>query len=121
MGLGLLSYGLGVGLAALGREVVGLREELAVAAALAVMIVINFWANRLLVFRGQGRLSHEFVKFIGASVLMRSFEYGAFISLLRIFGLHYLAAYTIALLVSNVLKFTLYRAVVFRRTPEPAR
>lgn len=121
VGLGLLSYALGAGIAALSREVLGLSADIAVAISLATLVVVNFYLNRLLVFRGRrGSARQEFAKFIAASIAMRGFEYCLILALMRVAHLHYLAAYTVALLVSNVLKFTVYRALVFRRAPEVA-
>lgn len=115
LGVGAFSYLLGAGIAAGGRELLGLNAEVAVAISLAVLILVNFWLNRVLVFRGQGPARHEFVKFAAASVTMRGCEYLMFLALLKFAHLHYLAAYTTALLISNAAKFLLYRTLVFRR------
>lgn len=117
VGLGLLSYALGAGIAALATEVFGVPETFAVAISLAVLVIVNFWLNRMLIFRSGGQPpGGQFARFLATSLAMRGFEYVTFLVLLRVAHLHYLAAYTTALVISNAGKFLIYRSVVFRRS-----
>lgn len=117
--LGLVSYGLGAGIAALSKEVLGVRADIAVALSLLILIVVNFWLNRIFIFRGSGRWLPEFGRFVVTSGAMRGFEFVLFLALLRVVHLHYLVAFTTALVISNCGKFLLYRSVVFRRPTAP--
>ena len=113
LGVGVLSYGFGIGLAALFREVVGLRPEVSVALSLAVLVITNFWLARRWVFRSFGRVDRQFARFVLASTGMRSAEYGLF-WLLHWLGVpHYLLSLTIAMGLSTCVKFIVYRALVF--------
>jgi len=115
VGGGLLSYALGIAISLLLREIVGLREEISVGIALVVLLVTNFWINRLYIFRASGAVTGQFFRFAATAVVMRGAEYVLFIAFLRGLGFNYLAALTIALLISNCAKFVLYRMLVFRR------
>jgi putative flippase GtrA len=112
---GLLSYGIGAGLAALFREVLGLRSEIAVGLSLTILLLTNFGINRVFVFRVSGNVKGHFARFALASVVLRTAEYLIFVCLLHAFHLQYLVAFTLALVLSNAAKFVLYRTVVFKR------
>lgn len=112
---GLVSYTLGLGLSALFREGLRFTEEHAVALTLTILFLINFWLSRRFVFRADGSATKQFALFAATSFGMRAGEYGMFYIFLQFLHLHYLAALTAALLISNALKFFLYRTLVFRR------
>ena len=113
-GVGVLSYGLGVSLAATFHEISGLREEIAVGLSLAIVLLTNFTLARVFVFRSSGRVHHELVRFAITSAAMRGVEYLMFLMLLNGLRIGYLVAMTIAMAVSTTLKFFVYRKVVFR-------
>lgn len=105
--------------AALGAEVVGLPERLAVAVALASALVINFTLLRLFVFPGQSAgIGPQFAATAATSISFRLVEYGIFLALDGLAGLHYLPATALAVIISAGGKFVVYRNVVFRR-PRP--
>lgn len=112
--VGILSYSLGAGLAYAFKEWAGLRAEVAVALSLTILLLTNFGLNRQYVFRAQGALPRAFVRFALTSALMRAAEYVLFLCAFRWLGLGYLVAFTLALVISNGLKFVLYRQVVFK-------
>jgi putative flippase GtrA len=115
---GLLSYGMGAGLAALFREVLGLRPEIAVGLSLTILLLTNFFINRVFVFRvSSGNAREHFARFAVATAVLRGAEYLIFLCLLHAFHLQYLVTFTLALIISNAAKFVLYRTVVFKRHP----
>lgn len=103
---------------ALGAEVLALPERLAVAIALVSALVINFTLLRVFVFPGQSaRIGPQFAATAATSFSFRLFEYGIFLLLDALAGLHYLVATACAVVISAVGKFVVYRNVVFRRVP----
>jgi putative flippase GtrA len=115
IGLGVISYLLGIGLSALFREILGLSEEISVALSLAILIVVNFWLNKQFVFRAAGSSLPQLVRFAATAVGSRAAEYVMFLALLRWVKLNYLVALTVVLIISSCLKFLLYRQLVFGR------
>jgi putative flippase GtrA len=103
---------------AFGVEVLGLAERLAVAIALFSALVINFTLLRAFVFPGQSApIGAQFAATAVTSASFRLFEYGIFLALDALAGVHYLAATACAVTISAVGKFVVYRNVIFRRTP----
>lgn len=117
---GIFSYGLGIGLSAFFREVVELRSEVSVALSLGVLLITNFLVARFWVFRASGRADAQFMLFAVTSVAMRGGEYVVFLFLLRVAGIHYIPALTIAMALSSGIKFFLFRFLIFRRLTPPA-
>jgi|KBSSwiStaDraftv2_1062776.scaffolds.fasta_scaffold00839_23 putative flippase GtrA len=115
VGSGLLAFPLGLGVAALCREQFGMRPELATAAAFGTLLFLNFALGRRLVFRSAGSVKHEFRRFIAVAIVMRCFESLLSISLLKLFAVPYLASIAMALAISSMIKFFLYRSWVFVR------
>jgi putative flippase GtrA len=114
-GVGVLSYVLGIGVAALCHEVAGLPEKVAVAVSLITVLLTNFFLARLFIFKSAGSVHGELVRFVATSTVMRGLEYLAFLALMSVAGLGYLVAMTVAMIVSTIAKFFIYRAVVFRK------
>jgi putative flippase GtrA len=112
--VGLLSYALGAALVYGFKEWAGLPAEGAVALSLAILLVTNFGLNRQFVFRAGGKLPASFARFALTSASMRLAEYVLFLAAYRGLGLDYLVAFTLALVISNGLKFVLYRQLVFK-------
>lgn len=119
--VGILSYSLGAGLAYAFKEWAGFRAEVAVALSLTILLLTNFGLNRQFVFRSQGALPRAFLRFAITSALMRAAEYVLFLAGFRWLDLGYLYAFTLALVISNGMKFVLYRQLVFKSAvaPEP--
>jgi putative flippase GtrA len=114
-GVGVLSYGLGIVLAALFHEVSGLIPEVAVGLSLAILLLTNFFLARAFIFRSSGHVHHELLRFGVTSAAMRGAEYLAFLALLNGLGINYLISLTVAMALSSVGKFVLYKKVVFRK------
>lgn len=106
-----------LGLPILLHEALGIQVEHAVAAALATAFVFNFATMRLLVFRSEGRVGWELLRYLLAALAFRLAEYGVFLVFHRQLGLMYVVSLGLVLAVSTVLKFALYRNFVFRARP----
>jgi putative flippase GtrA len=113
LGLGLISYPLGLLITAAVHEWIGLTAELATAIALGCLVVFNFAVSRRFVFRAQGRAAAQLVKFGTASLLMRGMEYMLFVLMLSYGGVHYLVSLAVAMAISATAKFLVYRNFVF--------
>jgi putative flippase GtrA len=116
IGSGVLVFPLGLGVAALCRQVFGWRQEVATVAAFATLLIVNFALGRAFVFRSAGPLKQEFGRFMGTALVMRGFESLFSIGLQKVTGLSYLVSIAATLCVSSMLKFFLYRTWVFRRS-----
>ena len=114
-GVGVLSYTLGIALAALFHEVLAASQEMAVGLSLVIVLITNFFLARAFIFRSRGQVSHELMRFLAASATMRGFEFLVFVGLLNGLRLNYLVAFTAALALSTCVKFLLYKKLVFRR------
>lgn len=110
----LLSAAITLGVPIALHEALGIDERLAVAAALAIAFVVNFFTTRVFVFRSSGRARTELRRFLGVSLAFRLGEYGLFL-LLFSFGLVYYLAQVIVLLLSFVLKFLTFKGFVYNR------
>ena len=111
---GIVSFGLGLALSAVLREGIHLREEVAVAIALGVLFLTNFWMSRRMVFRSSGAVPRQIMMFGVTSLTMRGVEYGLFLVLSTV-GLHYLVALALGMAISSLAKFFIYRTLVFVR------
>jgi putative flippase GtrA len=96
------------------HELVNISEEISVAIALVVVLVVNFATVRVLVFRSQAPPLLQFLKFAASSVLFRFAEYLMFLAAFRLLGLYYVVALFLALAVSFVSKYFFQRVYVFR-------
>lgn len=112
LGTGLVSFPLGLGVSALAHELIGWREEIAVACALAVLLVFNFIVSRRYVFRSSGSSRAQMPRFVAVALVMRGVEYLLFLALFR--RVPYLPAMAVAMTLSLAVKFCLYRWWVFR-------
>jgi putative flippase GtrA len=95
------------------HEVLAIAEEVAVAIALVVVFFVNFVALRSYVFRSDGDRFRELTKLAVTSAAFRVAEYGAFLLVHTLAGVHYLVALAIVLSVSAFSKFCVQRAFVF--------
>jgi putative flippase GtrA len=116
IGSGALVFPLGLGVAALCRQVLGWRPEVATVAAFATLLIVNFALGRAFVFRSAGPLKQEFGRFMGTALVMRGFESVFSIGLQKLTGLSLLVSIAATLCVSSMIKFFLYRTWVFRRS-----
>jgi putative flippase GtrA len=113
VGVGLVSYPLGLLISAGLHEGLGIPAKVAAAIALGVLLVFNFFLSRHYVFRVRGPANFQLIKFATVSFLMRAIEYVLFLLMLRYTGTHYLMALAAAMAMSAAAKFALYRSFVF--------
>lgn len=102
------------------HEVLGVREQVAVAAALGTAFVVNFIGLRSFVFRSKGKAQIEFIRYGLTSAMMRVGEYFCFLLLFDLLDLHYYVAFAATLIIFTASKFLIHRAYVFRREPSTA-
>ncbi len=102
-----------LGLPVLLHEWLGIAERVAVAIALATAFVVNFVVARSYVYRAGGAFGPQVLRFAAASAGFRIAEYLAFLILHAVFGLFYVLALGVVLVVSFGVKFVFYRSYVF--------
>lgn len=113
--VGVVIFGVALGLTALLHEALGLSEELAFGITLVVVLVGGFLANRHLVFNASaGDLRHQSVHYALASVVFRGLQYLSFLALHTWLGMAYPLAITIVLWSWFLIKFFYYGARIFK-------
>jgi putative flippase GtrA len=113
-----LSFGIHTGLPPLLHEVFQVVEEIACAAALIVVFVLNYFLQRFYVYQArQGCARKQLLLFLASSILFRGLEYIAFLIVFNIFGVQYLLAYIGVLCCSFIIKFFFYGRYVFQEPP----
>jgi putative flippase GtrA len=113
VGMGFISFPLGLGISALCHEVLGWPEEIAVATAIGILLILNFFLSRIYVFRSIKSVRSQLVRFVAVALTMRGAEYLLFLLLLRVIHVPYLVAMATALVISLGIKFVIYRTWVF--------
>lgn len=105
--------GLAVSLAVtvLMREGAGLSAEAAFAVALGVVFTFQFFANAFFVF-DSGADRHTLVRYAGSALVFRLADFLLFAGLQGLVAPYYVAA-ALAILVTNLVKFLVYRRFVF--------
>lgn len=96
------------------HEALRVDEEIAVAISMIVTLVTNFIGMRIFVFRSQGHLLSQGLRFGAYSAMFRLFEYLCFLALFSWGGLHYVLALGIVLVSAFVMKFFVHRALTFK-------
>ena len=97
------------------HEVFLLPEKSSVQISLFVAFIFNFFVVRTFVFRSDGKMHHELIKFAFVSAGFRLGEYGLFSILFDTFGMYYLLALGIVLTFSLLVKFAVNRYFVFAK------
>jgi len=115
---------LGVGSLALNLVIVTFMSEMletsaAVAGACgyAIVFVVNFALARRYVFESSAAIVPEATRFAIVQLVTRCGEYGAYLGLTYLLGVHYFAAVLIVGIVFFIVKFGIYRFLVFRAEP----
>jgi putative flippase GtrA len=100
-------------------EFTGTSPAFAGAGGFAASFILNFAAARWAVFHSGSRsIIRQFASFAGVSAALRLAEYGAYWFLITFGHLDYYYVFFIVLLMSNGLKFFVYKRLVFS---EPRR
>jgi putative flippase GtrA len=106
----------GLGLTAACRELLHMPEQLAAAVAFVALFIASFLLNRYFVFRSAEATGKQFVRFAMVSGTVRALEYALYLLLLQVLSIHYILAMAVTLVVSNCVKFGIYRTFVFKRS-----
>lgn len=114
VGVGFVSFPLGIGISAFCHEILGWRQEIAVATAIGVLILLNFALSRIYIFRSIESARSQLLRFVAVALTMRGAEYVLFLLLLRMMHVPYLLAMAASMVVSLGIKFIIYRTWVFR-------
>lgn len=113
IGAGLVVFPLGLGVSMLAHEVFGWSEQVAGAIAIVVLLAVGFYLGRSYVFHSTRLIHHQLVRFLFTAATMRGAEYCMFLVFLMVADINYLVSLTAALAISSMLKFFLYRFLVF--------
>lgn len=113
---GLFSGGLNLALTGGLTELAGLDPRVSYACALIVLLVINFFIGRHLIFASTGvSAARQFLRFAGTSGTARLLEWCLFSLLVTHTPLHYLMVTIFVLGTSFCVKYVVYRRFVFAK------
>jgi putative flippase GtrA len=114
-GVGILSVLVNICVTTILHKVAGLQEEHAYLIGLAAVLVMNFLACRYVIFSGsKGNIRRQAVGFLVSSTAFRGVEYGCFLALHSLMGVHYIISIVAISIVSFLAKFFFFGRVVFR-------
>jgi putative flippase GtrA len=121
IGMTVVSAMLSLGIPFVLREYFLVSPKVAVAIGLAVVFFVNFATVKFYVFRRNGRVAQELPRYAIVSLAFRLGEYALFLLLNAVFGLQYMIALTIVLLLSLCLKFITLKLLVsgYDGAPQP--
>ncbi len=109
-----LSALISLGLPILLHEVFHVEQKIAVAISQVTVLLMNFVTLRLFVFRGNGSVRGDLMRYFGSAAIFRGLEYISFLALFELAGLFYLTALVITLIISTLIKFLWYRYIFGR-------
>lgn len=113
LGVGLITFPVGASVAALAHKVLQLTEELAVALALIVLLMLGFPFKRRYTFRSKGHIGHQAWKFLLVAAAMRVSNTVCFLLRFLAFSINYLISLLLAIAISFTAKLFLYRTWIF--------
>jgi len=113
-----LSAIVSLGLPVILHELLHVEQKIAVAISQATVLLMNFLTLRLFVFRGNGSVRGDLMRYFGSAAVFRGLEYLSFLALFELAGLFYLTALVITLVTSTLIKFVWYR-FLFGRSAAP--
>ena len=111
--LGAVGFGLGIFLSWNFHENLNLSEPLSVGLSVVILFFFNFFTARTIVFKERNNLLKQAVRFLVVSLSMRSLEYSVFLLLFYKAEIYYLISYTTSIALVFVLKYFVYKNVVF--------
>ena len=113
--VGLVVFGVSLGLTVLLHEVIGLSEELAFGITLVIVLIGGFLANRHLVFDASaGNLRRQGAHYAVASLSFRGVQYLSFLALHTWLEIPYLPAIVIVLGFWFFIKYAYYGKRIFK-------
>jgi putative flippase GtrA len=118
LGVGVISFPMGIGVSAFLHEILAWSEEASVGTAMVALLATSFALSRSFIFRATGPARLQLARFLVVALAARTGEYLLFLALLQLAGLPYLWSMTSALLISLSLKFLAYRVWVFSATSD---
>lgn len=101
------------------HEGFSVSPNIAVAAGLATVFLVNFATLKLYVFKRKGSVAGHAGRYAFVSILFRVSEYLAFLLLHGLFEVQYMWALTAILVVSISMKFLAYKLYVFTHRQKP--
>ena len=116
---GLAGLAVSLGVTVLVREGAGLSANVAFAMALGVVFTFQFFANAFFVF-DSGADRNTFLRYAGSALVFRLMDYLLFLGLQGLVAPYYVAA-ALAILITNLVKFLVYRNLVFTGRPVERR
>ncbi len=116
---GVAGLAVSLGVTVLMREGAGLSVNAAFAMALGVVFIFHFFANAFFVF-DSGADRNTFLHYAGSALVFRLMDYLLFLGLQGLVAPYYVAA-ALAILITNLVKFLVYRNLVFTGRDERAR
>ncbi len=96
------------------KSFLGMPEKFAVAATLFIVFFINFYTNRVFVFRSKANARRQIVYFAASSIAFRVVDYSLFFILFSWSNVHYLWALSSALVITFIVKYFFQKAIIFR-------
>lgn len=114
--LSVLSVFLTLSVTITAHEVLTFTEEVSYCLALVVVFLVNFLGMRYFVYPKNNHKKHlvrQFLEFLITSFLFRSIEFLLFIVIHSWFGINYLIAIMLVMIVSIIGKFIFYKYTVF--------
>ena len=96
------------------REALNVPATVAVAVGFATSYAANFVLHRTFVFRSTHSWSRDAWRYLLTNGVLRLVEYGSFLMLHKVAGVHYAAAVFVVLSMSTVVKFFAYRQLFGR-------
>ena len=112
LSVGALSYLIVTTITVTLHEIFGITKSSSFAFGLIVVFIINFIILRVFVFKSEGPAGFAVIKFFLASIFFRGFEYALFIVIFNL-GVYYIISLTISMVVSVVLKYFVYKNIVY--------
>ena len=109
-----LSASVSLGLPVALHELLHVEQKVAVAISQVTVLLMNFVTLRLFVFRGNGSVRGDLLRYFGSAAVFRGIEYLSFLALFELAGLFYLTALIVTLIVSTMIKFVWYRFIFGR-------
>jgi len=111
--LGVFGYGLGILLSWNFHDNLNLSEPISVGLSVIILFFFNFFMARAMVFKEQNNLLKQAARFLIVALLMRSMEYSVFLLLFYKVDIYYLISYTISIALIFMLKYFVYKNIVF--------
>jgi putative flippase GtrA len=110
-----LSAAISLGLPLILHETLLVAPSVAVGAGLITAFLVNFLTVKYYVFQSKDPASQQVFRYVWVSLAFRSGEFLAFLTLHEFLFIQYQVALGCVLVVSIVLKFTVYKRFVFAR------